>query len=142
MQEGIITGHFKIEKIKKSEDKQLAFGWAYMCIKENGEQVVDHSGDTVDVLEIEQAAYRFTKFWRDGSDNHERGGVAVLIESMVFTKEKAAALGIPEGVLPEGWWVGFEIADPDVWEKVKSSEYSMFSIEGTANRVPIEEPEP
>lgn len=131
---GTITGRFEI--VQKSEDKRLAFGWAYMSIQKDGNPVVDHSGDMIDIGEIEKAAYRFTKLWRDGSDNHERGGVATLVESMVFTKEKAAALGIPEGTLPNGWWVGFEVTDPDVWGKVKSGEYSMFSIEGEAQRIP------
>ena len=62
------------------------------------------------------------------------GGVAVLVESMVFTKEKQNALGIAEGTIPEGWWIGFKVTDPDVWDKVKDGTYSMFSIEGEAIR--------
>lgn len=77
------------------------------------------------------------KLYREGSDNHERGGIGVVIESMVFTKEKAAALGIPDGVMPEGWWVGFEVSDADVWKKIKDGTYTMFSIEGTASRVEL-----
>ena len=69
---------------------------------------------------------------------HQRGGVGHVIESIVFTKEKAAALGIPADILPEGWWIGFKITDDEVWEKIKSGEYSMFSIEGEAIREPIE----
>lgn len=68
---------------------------------------------------------------------HERGGCAVLIESMVFTPEKCAALGISEGTLPVGWFIGFKVTDEDVWKKVKSGEYPMFSIEGTAVREEI-----
>jgi len=134
---GIIKGQFKIQKA--NDDKMQVFGWAYICVQEDGEQVVDYSGDTVEVPEIEQAAYKFVKFWREGSDNHERGGVATLIESMVFTKEKMSALGITDGTLPEGWWVGFEVTDPDVWEKIKSGEYNMMSIEGEAVREEIPE---
>ena len=70
---------------------------------------------------------------------HERGGAAVLVESVVFTKEKAEAMGIPEGILPTGWWIGFKVLDEDVWEKVKDGTYSMFSIEGTAERVEEED---
>lgn len=86
---------------------------------------------------MEKAAYRFVKFYRDGSDNHERGGIGTMIESMMFTKEKAKALGIPDGMMPEGWWVGFEVSDDDVWKKIKDGTYKMFSIEGTASRVEI-----
>ena len=135
MEEGTIQGTFKIQK--QNEEKQIAFGWAYQCVSKAGEQMVDHSGDIVDVAEIEKAAYRFVKLYREGSDNHERGGVGVVVESMVFTKEKAEAIGISPGVMPEGWWVGFEVTDAEVWKKIKSGEYSMFSIEGTASRVQI-----
>ena len=69
---------------------------------------------------------------------HERGGVAVLIESVVFTEDKMAAMGIPAGMLPVGWWIGFKVTDSDVWEKVKDGTYSMFSIEGEAERIPVE----
>lgn len=137
MQEGTISGQFKVQRIEKYQDKRLVFGWAYMTNTNIGETMIDYSGDIVDIEEVEQAAYKFVKLWRDGSDNHERGGVAVLVESMVFSKEKAAALGIPTGVLPSGWWVGFEVMDDDVWEKVKTGEYKMFSIEGSARRVPV-----
>ena len=68
---------------------------------------------------------------------HERGGVAVLVESCVFTKEKMWAIGIPDGLIPEGWWIGFKVLDDDVWQKVKDGEYSMFSIEGEAIRQPV-----
>ena len=47
------------------------------------------------------------------------------------------ALGITEGALPEGWWIGFKVTDPDVWDKVKDGTYPMFSIEGTAIREEI-----
>ncbi len=66
---------------------------------------------------------------------HERGDCAILVESIVFTKEKILAMGIPEGTVPEGWWIGFKVLDEEVWEKVKDGTYSMFSIEGEAERV-------
>lgn len=56
---------------------------------------------------------------------------------MVFTKEKQIALGIPEGTLPEGWFVGFQVTDTDTWDKIKNGEYIDFSIEGTAMREEI-----
>ena len=69
---------------------------------------------------------------------HERGGCAVLIESVIFTAEKMAAMGIPEGTVPTGWWIGFKVTDDEVWGKGKDGSYGMFSIEGTAVRVPEE----
>ena len=41
-----------------------------------------------------------------------------MVESCVFTVEKQRAMGIPEGTLPVGWWIGFHISDDDAWERV------------------------
>lgn len=120
--------------VKSDDEKQLAFGWANVSIKVNGDQTPDLQGDVVDPDVLENAAYNFVELYRSGGEMHEKGGVAVLIESVVFTKEKMWAMGIPEGIVPEGWWVGFHVLDPEVWEKVKNGEYTMFSIEGDAIR--------
>lgn len=64
---------------------------------------------------------------------------AVLVESVVFTEEKMQAMGIPAGTLPIGWWIGFKVTDEDVWEKVKDGTYPMFSIEGEAERIEVED---
>ena len=128
----IVKGRFKIQK--SDDDKMLAFGWANIAVTSGGEQIEDYHEDLIDPEELEQAAYKFVELYREGGEMHERGGCAVLIESMVFTKEKQSALGIAEGTLPEGWWIGFKVTDTDVWDKVKSGEYSMFSIEGEAIR--------
>lgn len=61
-----------------------------------------------------------------------------LVESCVFTAEKQKAMGIPEGTLPIGWWIGFKIEDDAAWARVKNGTYKMFSIEGKANREPVE----
>lgn len=123
----------KIAKI--DADRKLAFGWANVAIRTSGEQIQDWQDDILDPDELEQAAYRFVRLYRDGGEMHQRGGIAELVESIVFTKEKQAALGLPPGLLPEGWWIGFQVTDDGVWEKVKDGTYSMFSIEGTAKRV-------
>jgi hypothetical protein len=54
----------------------------------------------------------------------------------MFTKEKQSALGIPDGVLPEGWWVGFHVPDAEVFAKIKTGEYEMFSVQGSAIKAP------
>ena len=136
---GVIKGRFKIQK--SDDDKMLAFGWANVAVTASGQQIEDYHEDMIDPEELEQAAYKFMELYREGGEQHERGGVAVLIESMVFTKEKMKILNIPEGTLPEGWWIGFRVLDPDVWEKVKDGTYPMFSIEGEAIREEITEEE-
>lgn len=132
-----IKGRFKIHK--SDDDEMLAFGWANVAITTDGETVTDLQEDIVEPEVLEQAAYNFVELYREGGEMHERGGCGVLVESIVFTKEKMAAMGIPEGIVPEGWWIGFRVTDPDVWEKVKSGEYPMFSIEGEAIREEVEE---
>lgn len=128
----------RLTVIKSDSDKHLVFGWANVSARVDGEQIVDYQQDMIDMDVLEKAAYNYVAEFGASGEMHRRGGVGHVVESMVFSKEKAAALGIPEGILPEGWWVGFEITDEDVWQKVKSGEYSMFSIEGTAVREPVE----
>lgn len=134
---GVIKGRFKIQKA--DDDKMLAFGWANVAVTAGGKQVEDYQEDMIDMDELEQAAYAFVELYREGGEQHERGGVAVLVESMIFTKEKMDALGMADGTLPEGWWIGFKVTDPDVWDKVKDGTYPMFSIEGEAVREELAE---
>lgn len=124
---------------KRDDDKMLAFGWANISVTVDGRVIEDYQEDIIEPEELEQAAYKFVELYREGGEMHERGGTAVLVESVVFTKEKMLAIGIPEGVLPVGWWIGFKVLDPQVWEKVKDGTYSMFSIEGEAVREEIKE---
>lgn len=128
--EQTVHGRFSIQK--SSDEKRLAFGWASISEDENGAALVDLSEDVIAPETLENAAYEFVKLYREGGEMHKRGDCAVLVESVVFTKEKMAAMGILEGTLPTGWWIGFYVTDDEVWEKVKSGEYPMFSIEGTA----------
>ncbi len=127
-------------KILKSEnDKRLVFGWANVAVRVDGEQITDWQGDMIDPEELEKAAYNYVAEFGTAGEMHRRGGVGKIIESCVFTKEKAEALGIPPEILPEGWWVGFKIEDEEVWEKIKNGEYTMFSISGEAVREPVRE---
>jgi len=135
--ENVIKGSFKIHK--SDDDKMLAFGWANVAVTADGKQVTDLQEDIVDPEVLEEAAYQFVELYREGGEMHERGGCAVLIESIMFTKEKMVVMGIPESTLPEAWWIGFRVTDPDVWDKVKSGEYQMFSIEGMAERIEVKE---
>jgi len=129
----------KFKIVKSDDEKRQVFGWGSVAARASGEVVQDWQDDIIDIDELEQAAYAFTKDYATAGEMHERGGVGELIESTVFTKAKAAALGIPDGILPEGWWLGFQITDDDIWQKIKSGDYGMFSIEGTGQRIPVEQ---
>lgn len=133
----VIKGWFKI--MKSDDEKMLAFGWASVSMRVDGELIEDWQKDIVEPEELENAAYNYVLLYREGGEMHERGGAAVLIESVVFTEEKMKAIGIPVGTLPVGWWIGFKVTDPDVWEKVKDGTYPMFSIEGEAERVEVKD---
>ncbi len=133
----VIKGHFRIAK--SDDEKMLAFGWANVSMRVGGELIEDWQGDIIEPEELEAAAYEYVRLYGDGGEMHERGGVAVLIESVVFTEDKMAAMSIPVGTLPVGWWIGFKVTDKDVWEKIKNGTYSMLSIEGEAERVAAED---
>lgn len=125
--------------IAKSDDlEQHVFGWANVAVTKSGEQTIDHHLDIIEPEDLEVAAYDFVMNARVSGEDHAGDVDATCIESVVFTKEKIAAMGIPEGVLPEaGWWVGFHIPDRAAYERARDSK-AMFSIEGTAIREPLE----
>ena len=135
--DNVIKGRFKIAKA--DDDKRLAFGWASISIRTDGNLIIDYQGDILEPEVLEEAVYNFVEFYREGGEMHERGDCAVLIESVVFTEEKMKAIGIDPGTIPIGWWIGFKVYDDDVWSKVKDGTYPMFSIEGTAQRIPVDE---
>lgn len=124
---------------KADEERHMVFGWASIAQQADGSVVQDYQGDIIDIEDLENAVYDYVILYRDGGEMHERGGVAVLVESVVFTAAKMQAMGIPEGTLPYGWWIGLKVTDDDVWAKVKDGTYRMFSIDGEAVRQEIED---
>ena len=127
---------------KADEDQRLVFGWALVSERTDGETIIDHQGDIVDPDELEKGAYEYVLKFRDAGEEHigTLRKKANMVESCVFTPEKMKALGIPEGTVPVGWWIGFHVDDDDTWEKIKNGTYNMFSIEGKAVREPVNEP--
>ncbi len=128
----------RLAVMKSDDDRRLVFGWANVAVRVDGQQIVDWQQDAIDTEELEKAAYEYVANFGTAGEMHRRGGVGRVIESIVFTREKADALGIPQDILPEGWWIGFKITDDKVWEKIRKGEYTMFSIEGKAIRGPME----
>lgn len=132
------------EVFKADEDKRLVFGWASIVITVNGEELEDRQHDIIDPEDLEDAAYEYVLNFRDTGEEHLPGyrKKGKLVESVVLTKEKQKAMGIPDGVIPVGWWIGFKIDDEDTWQRVKNGTYKMFSIEGKAQREPVEKAQP
>lgn len=129
---------------KTDDDKRLVFGWASIAVTVDGEQLEDRQKDIIDPEDLEEAAYEYVLNFRDTGEEHIKSmrKKGKLVESCVLTLEKQKAMGIPEGILPVGWWIGFKIEDDAAWAKVKSGTYRMFSIEGKANRIPVEKGQP
>ena len=130
------TGENIFSICKSDDDKRLIFGWASVAIRTDGNQVLDWQKDLIDPEDLEEAVYSYVLDFRASGEEHIPGmrNKGRLVESVVFTKEKMRAMGIPEGLVPEGWWIGFYIDDDNAWAKVKDGTYKMFSIEGQGVR--------
>lgn len=134
-----------VEIKKVDEDQRLVFGWWYTArdpdalvadpehIMDDG-TVVDHSGDTLSVEEMEKMSYAYVRDSRAGRNMHKGEPVAVLVEGVVFTPEKRAMMGIPDGILPDAAWGGWFVHDDDTWGRIKSGELSELSFGGTGIR--------
>lgn len=127
----------EIQITKSDDDEQLVFGWANVSINSDGTLPVDYQDDITLPETLEKAAYQFVLKYRASGEQHQGDVQGHLVESIMFTKDKMEALGIPEGTVSEGWWVGFHIPNQEVFEKVKKGHYKMFSIEGTAKRLKV-----
>lgn len=128
--------------VKSDDDKQQVFGWASVIAKD-GQEVLDKQGDIIGPDEMEKSAYRFVLESRKGGQQHKRTEddqplhVSDMIESMAFTPEKIEKMGLPP-TTPVGWWVGFQVNDPNTWADVKNGKVTSFSIHGRGRRVPVE----
>ena len=130
----------KVTKYK--DEEQLVFGWVSVAKDASGNVPLDWQDDIIDAIDLEHAVYKFNTDYRESNDMHRPNSTnGTLVESVMFTKEKMTAMGIPEGIVPEGWWAGFKITDPIAYQKVKTGVYKMFSIEGTGTRVTVNDQE-
>ena len=124
-----------IKIARSEEDKQYVFGWANVSMRD-GELVVDSHNDTIDLSELENAAYEFALHFNDAAvgEMHKGDAKGKLIESFVVTPEKLRKMGVSEDAIQLGWWVGMYIEDKDLFAKVKDGEYLALSIQGQAVR--------
>lgn len=127
----------EVDIFKANSEEHLVFGWANVSIDEDGNVPLDWQGDITSPEVLEKAAYNFVLKHRTTGEMHQGDSVGYMVESVMFTKQKMQAMGIPEGVVPEGWWIGFYVPDDEVVAKIKSGEYKMFSIQGKAKKVKL-----
>ena len=123
-------------KVERSDDGDgLAFGWAYVCIDEAGDVVIDEGFDTsIEPHDLERAVYDMVGSGGGiGDEMHDYGFQCRIVESMVWTREKYEALGLPVGKL--GWWIGLRAIDPETKTRMAKGEYPAFSIGARAVEV-------
>lgn len=142
--------HLTVPIAKIDLERRLFGGWAYIAHARDGSQVVDHSGDVVDTPEawtaLEDSFIEYALESRSGDLDHQEWGAADLVEMAIFSPEKTAALGLPDGSLPQGVYVSFKArvspAGRRLWEGVKNGTIRSLSIVGDGWREPLEgEPE-
>lgn len=123
---------------KFDDDKRLAFGWASV-VEKDGLPVVDRQDDYIHPDDLEIAAYDYMIKSRKGGHMHKRDAldapvhVSDIVESVVFTTDKIAKMGLPD-TMPRGWWIGVKVHDDDVWGEVKKGGLAGFSIHGRGKR--------
>lgn len=135
------------EIVKLDPAKKQVFGWAYKSHGPDGSVIVDRSGEFIDdVAVLEESAYDYVLASRRGGNQHQRDEAneaihaSTMIESMVFTPEKIAKMGIPPGTIPQGaWWVGYQIHDDEVWKMFEDKRLTQFSIHGKGMKERVDE---
>lgn len=116
---------------KRNDDMQVVYGWASVTHEAN-EILTDLQGDQIDIEDLSKAAHEFMLAHRVAGIMHEALGVGTVVESVVFTRDLQAALGVDLGKV--GWFIGMHVIDEDVWKRVKDGELRAFSIGGRAQR--------
>lgn len=124
---------FNLHKARPAE--QLVSGWANVSVNADGSIPLDWQDDIIAPEVLEKAAVKFMLDYRESGVMHDGDeAVGTVVESIVFTKEKQEAIGIPEGTVPQGWFITVKVHDPKVFAKVMNGTYKMFSIQGTCKR--------
>ena len=138
---------FTMSVTKADADKQMIFGWLSIT-HVNGELIVDKQDDAIQLSDnpadgstgLESAAYDFVLHSREHGTMHAMRDTGKMVESIVFTPEKAAAGLVAKNEKGEtiyGWWGGFLVQNAEVWKAYKNNELPEFSIGGHAKHVEI-----
>lgn len=137
-----LAGTFTVEKT--ADEQRILFGWANIAAKSDGTTVVDSHDEYILPDDLETAAYRFVLTARaSGEDHNGQPADGQLVESVMFTDQKLAALAVDPFTgetnseladalakhMHRGWWVGFHVPDEDAWGRAKTVK-GQFSIEG------------
>lgn len=112
--------------VKQDAEQQVVTGAALVPDAE------DKEGDRVTAENIEKVAYDYMEEHQKINENHDRTPTEEhsIVES--YIAPETFALGGKE--IPKGTWVLSARLGDRAWKKVKSGEFSGFSIEGTGVR--------
>lgn len=110
-------------------------GWASVAV-EDGKPITDHQGDVVSIEELRKAAHKFICDHRVAKAMHSGNAVGEVVESVIIDDAFAKAVGASDG--KRGWWIGMEIHDSDIQDKVRKGVLRAFSIGGRGRRIPVE----
>lgn len=125
------------EIAKSYEAEQLVSGWANVSVNADGSLPLDWQDDVIPPCVLEKAAIDFMLNYRDSGVMHAGGTQGTVVESITFTKEKQRAIGIPEGTVPEGWFITVKVHSTELFKQVVAGKYKMFSIQGRAQRTKL-----
>ena len=125
---------------KVDKAKRQVFGYFFVPEK------ADLQKDIIGSDEVEKAVHSLMKNLAHGtadgtgaSDSHLTIGGGYPIEVAV---DRDGTLGKAAGVegIPGAAWIGMQVTDEAIWEKIEKGEYTSFSPGGTVKRDPIAEP--
>lgn len=139
-----MTNAFQV--VKFDEARNEIFGIGSISLNVDGHLVNDLQDEQIEPGDLEDAVYKFNLDFRETGEMHKGEAKGRLIESMLITPEKidkllgdrlpAELVAAVQKALGVRWWLGFKV-EPDTFAKVKSGQYSMFSIQGSAEKVPV-----
>ena len=117
--------------IKIDEDQRMVYGWASV-IKTGGTDVIDSQDDMIEADELIKATTEFMMDARMAKAMHSGEGIGEVVHSFPLVSDITKGMGISSEM--EGWIVGVKVHDDKIWKKVKSGEFSAFSIGGMGER--------
>ena len=134
---GGFSKSIRAQILKARSEKQIAMAVTNVVADRDGNPVVDHQGDVMDISNLEDAFIkRFAKSGVDiGGTMHQREGGADVVEHFTISRDEWKALepyiGMEIGV------VKIRVRDQSMWAGVKDGTYPEVSIGGTGRREPI-----
>ena len=127
----------QLSVVRKDEKTRRVFGWFSIAKTKDDKPLIDRHGDVIAVEDLEKAADEFVRSWRQGGEDHRGPAPNDLIASIVLTRELQDAIGVPPGVLPQGWLGGFRVSE-EAFQRIAKGDLLMFSIEGEAETEQVE----